>query len=383
MVTAGAAAAGLVFLTKRSMENMDAIAKLSDRIGVSTEFLSAFGHEAKIAGTSSEAFNKSIEIFVRRLGELTQGTGQAKYGLDALGLTTTELLNMSTEDAFLKVADGIRNLGTQAEKAAVAYRFFGRSGSQMLNLLEGDLSGVIARAKELGITFDRDAAAKIERANDAITRMKSAFEGVGNTIAIAVSPMIETAAEQIAEMAAGTNSVQRIKDSVKDIAIGVTYIAEAFNLVFRSLEKVVGLSLRLMAISTVIPSAIMDKLGFKGTASLIDEVGSALYQEGGDLLSKPMGIGEMLNKINEFFDTAEKRSYDIGKITSSGLYDGIDEEVKKKSLGDASSRQIRSSLVSVTGLSTGGVIDKQDTTNQLLQEQNRILRELGNNIRMN
>jgi len=51
--------------------------------------------------------------------------------------------------------------------------------------------------------------------------------------------------------------------------------------------------------------------------------------------------------------------------------------------GDASSRQIRSNLVSVAGLSTGGVIDKQDTTNQLLQEVNRNLRELKNDIRMN
>jgi hypothetical protein len=59
------------------------------------------------------------------------------------------------------------------------------------------------------------------------------------------------------------------------------------------------------------------------------------------------------------------------------------KSLNNKKLSDATALEIRSPLVSVAGLSTGGVIDKQDTTNQLLQEQNRILRELGNNIRMN
>jgi len=190
VVAAAAAAAGLVLVTKNAFQSMDAIAKLSARIDVSTEFLVAYGHAATLAGTSSEEFSKAIEIFVRRLGELTQGTGEAKYGLEALGLNMKDMLAMNPEQAFAKVADGIKGLGTQAEKAAVAYRFFGRSGSKMLNLLESDTSGVIAAAERLGITFSEFDAKKIQDANDAMADMKAVLRGVGQQIAITISPAI-------------------------------------------------------------------------------------------------------------------------------------------------------------------------------------------------
>ncbi len=384
MVTAGAAVAGLTLLTKRAMENMDAIAKLSDRIGVSTEFLSAFGHAAGLAGTSSEAFNKSIEMFVRRMGETASGAGEAKRGMESLGLTTEELLNLSTEDAFFKVAEGIRGLGTQAEKAAVAYQFFGRSGSQMLNLLQGDISGVIDRAKELRITFSREQAARIEEANDALTRMRSAWQGIGNTIAIAVSPMIQELADRVTEMTSGQNSIEAITKHIQNAAYAMTYLHDGFLMIYRTLEKIVGLSMRLYAISMIIPEIISRKLGFTKAADWLQGIGKGLWDVGGEKLSKEWDIGKMRSELESFFEDSANRTFDIVRSSSAGHYvDELEDAARRTTPGSASAREIRSSLVSVSGLSMGGVIDKQDTTNQLLQEVNRNLRELKNDIRMN
>ena len=204
-IASGVVAAGLSVMVKRQLSVIDTTAKLSDRIGVSTEFLSAYGHAASIAGTSQEEFNKAIEMYVRRLGEAQMGTGEAKDALEALGIPLEDIINQSPEQSFVRIADGIKQLGTQSEKSAVAYKLFGRSGSKMLNLLESDLSGVISEAEQLGISFSRVDAAKIEEANDAVTRLKAAFTGVANEITIKVAPAIETMADAITRMFKGSS----------------------------------------------------------------------------------------------------------------------------------------------------------------------------------
>lgn len=383
MIASGIAVGGMTLLVKKSMENIDTIAKLSDRIGVSTEFLSAFGHAAKIAGSSSEAFNKSIEMFVRRMGETTAGTGEAKRGMESLGLTTQDLLNVSTEDAFLRVADGIRGLGTQAEKAAAAYQFFGRSGSQMLNLLESDLSGVIAEAERLGITFNRQMAADIERANDAVARMKASFQGIANTIAIALSPIIEFIAEQIADLISGSHGVERVEAAIRNIAVATSYLHDAFLLVKGVVEGIFGVMLRMMAIALIVPAEISKLIGMGGLADTLDAIGKGFWDVGGEMFSDNSirSIGKARAEMERFFNEVDRRRSDyIAPTPSFGGYE--EPEEIGKSLGPASAMEITRN-VSVAGLSMGGMVDKQDTTNNLLQTQNQILRELQSRLAMN
>jgi len=243
----GVAATATTLLIRKQMQHIDVIAKLSDRIGVSTEFLSAYGHAAKITGTSQEEFNKAIEMFIRRLGEITQGTGEAKYGLEAIGLTVDDLIHRNPEEAFKIVAERIKTLGTQAEKAAVAYRFFGRSGSKMLNLLESNLEGVVKEAERLGITFNRIDAAKVEAANDAMTNLKAAISGLGQELAIKFAPTLQTVADMLTNAITGTESLgNTILTVFENASLAVAKFAEGSESKLRYLwERIQGLGLTL------------------------------------------------------------------------------------------------------------------------------------------
>lgn len=256
-IAAAAAAGGIAYLVKKQMQEIDTIAKLSDRIAVSTEFLASFGHAAKIAGTDQAAFNKSIEMFVRRLGEVKQGTGEAKYGLESLGLSADELINMGAEDAFLRVAEGIRGLSSQSEKAAAAYRFFGRSGSQMLNLLESDLSGVMAEGQKLGIAFSRLDASKVEAANDSLERMGKLFVGLGRTLAIEISPHIEavaTSIQNVATQGGGMGSV--VTGAFEQMTLSVVRFANEVEKIFSKTGPFRGMGLRMQGLAGIVQAQL-------------------------------------------------------------------------------------------------------------------------------
>lgn len=228
-----AGVAGFGYMIKRQMETIDATAKLSDRLGIATERLVGLQHAAELTGTDAATLNKSLEIFVRRLGEMTQGSGEAKRGLDMLGLTAELLINKSPAEAFGIAADRIKLLKTQAEKTAAAYYLLGRSGSQMLNMLESGSKGLKdfqIEAERLGLTFSRFDASQIEAANDALTWARATMTGLFRQATIQLAPYIETLANRFTEFAtAGEGLGANVTNAFESMSIGAIKFGESLN----------------------------------------------------------------------------------------------------------------------------------------------------------
>jgi len=221
---------GLGYMLKQQMEAIDKMAKLSDRIGMQTGALAGLQHGAELSGVQHESLNKSLEIFTRRLGEVEMGTGEAKHALSKLGLSYTDLINVSPEEALGIVADQLKMLETQAEKAAAANYLFGRSGQQLVNLFETGSEGIKKYREEaelLGLTFSRFDAAKIEAANDSLTRTKSVFTGLFRQTAIELAPYIEAASTAFVDFATQGEGVgKNITGVFEQIALSVAKVGE-------------------------------------------------------------------------------------------------------------------------------------------------------------
>ncbi|MCE5185073.1 MAG: hypothetical protein LLF76_02990 [Planctomycetaceae bacterium] len=329
VAAAGVAVYGMARMVKSQMEAIDATAKLADRVGMSTESLSAYQHAAQLAGLSSEEFNKGIEIFVRRLGEVVQGSGEAKTGMEMLDLSINDLINKKPDEAFKLIAERIKLLDTQSQKAAAAYYLFGRSGSKMLNLMEEDLDGVIAEAERLGIAFSRVDASKVEAANDAMERTRASAIGVANSISIGLAPALEVIADRATDLTSGYNSMETIKKHVQGAAIAATYLVDAFQVVRAVVNGIIGSVQRLMAVSTAIPAEIVAKFGnlaeklhMEETADLakqisadIDAIGKEMYDAGGKNLEQAaeqiQSVGKLRQEMTEFFNEVDQRQVEI------------------------------------------------------------------------
>jgi hypothetical protein len=185
---------------------LDVVAKLSRRIGIAHEALLGLQHAASLAGVSAEALNKSLEIFVRRMGEVKSGSGEAKRGLEALGLSAERMIKLTPEKALLVIADRIQELGTQAEKSAAAYFLFGRSGAQLLNLFEQGADAIertTEAARRAGITLEGFDLSKIEAANDAWNNMEKSVRSLGQELVIGLAPKLEVVANILSRIFGG------------------------------------------------------------------------------------------------------------------------------------------------------------------------------------
>ncbi len=205
-ILAAGAALTAVFVRK-SLQFIDRVAKLSDQLGIATKTLSGLGFAAQIAGTDIELLAKSISIMQKNIGDVLIGQGETAVKiLEQLGLNARMLADSGADQAFLKIGDAINKLGTSTERMAAARGIFGRGGAAFLSLFKDGSAGIkklIKDADKLGFSFNRVDAAKVEAANDAVTSMKAVFQGIFQTLAIKLAPLIESTANAFIKWAKG------------------------------------------------------------------------------------------------------------------------------------------------------------------------------------
>lgn len=182
-----------------AFEVFDTAAKASDKLGVPIENLLRLQHAGALAGLEADKITIGLQNLARRSSEAAQGTGEAKDALQELGFDVTKFKNLRADQQFLMIADRLGNMANKADKARIAYQIFGRTGVDMINLMWGGSDALKAAADEadrLGITISRVEAAKIEQANDSITKMKSAWRGVSAELAVNMAPIITEVADR-------------------------------------------------------------------------------------------------------------------------------------------------------------------------------------------
>lgn len=234
-VVATVALTGLAVLTRQAMQSIDAISKLSDRIGVATEDVAGLGNAAELTGVGADTLNAGLERFVRRVGDATRGSGEAHDALALLGFDAKELASMDTIEAFKQVRDAISELPNAAQRSQIAMAIFSDAGLRMRNVLDLDAEAFAAlmnEAEALGITFDRVAGAKVEAANDNITRLWAIAKGVGNALAVELAPFITDVTNRIVKWATESGGVGKVvKNAFQVVLHSLARLADWFELV--------------------------------------------------------------------------------------------------------------------------------------------------------
>lgn len=195
----GTAAMGL--MVKKQFAAVDSAAKLSRQLGIQTEKLAGLRHAAELTGAGAGSLDAGLATLSKRLGEgVRRGTGPAVEALQDLGLNINDIAAKRPDEAFYAIAEAFKKMEDPIARNAIAANLFSKANMGLVNTLGIGATGLADMQKEaarLGLTFSMADAAKIEEANDAVTRMKSAFGGLWRTLAIKLAPAVEKFANSI------------------------------------------------------------------------------------------------------------------------------------------------------------------------------------------
>lgn len=219
---AGAAVVGKQLFDglRGSIQAADDIAKMSERIGASTEALSEYRYVADLSGISFQTLTMGWQRMTRRISEAAGGMGEARDALAELGLSASYLNRLAPEQQFEILADAIGSVENPADRVRLAMRLFDSEGVALVQTMERGSAGIRemrAEAAGLGLTLSRDAATGAEEANDAISRLSASWDGFKQTMATAITPGVVASLQAITDFIAGQYNKDALFVQVKNI----------------------------------------------------------------------------------------------------------------------------------------------------------------------
>lgn len=235
-----AAGTGLFALAQKTANAGDEVQKMALRTGFSTETLSELRHVAALSGTSIEQLETGVKRMSRVIVDAERGMESSTRAFDALGVSVEDLMALSPEDQFVKLASALADVEDDTLKAALAQEIFGRAGTQLLPMLASGAEGLEAmrqEAHDLGLIFDQEAADAAAKFNDDLTRLKGAFTGVMNEVGQKLIPVI---VDQLLPALQ-----EHLIPQVQKLGAFITRTIDWFQNLSPSMQQVVGIAIGL------------------------------------------------------------------------------------------------------------------------------------------
>ena len=245
-ILALAAGAAIAAYAKKSVDAFYSTAgasiKTQRAMGGTIEQASAYSGAAKLAGIDSERFVKSLGLLDKKLVAANDGGGKAAAMTDALGTSFVKAdghVRPLTE-ILPQLATKFQNMADGPEKTALALQLFGRSGQQLLPLLNKGGAGVehlMQRAKELGLVIDQEGVAKFNNYKKATHEFDASLQGLQVSLG---SELIPAASSGLSALTSFVEVTQRIPGPVKAATVAILAYAAASALLGPRISTVVG-----------------------------------------------------------------------------------------------------------------------------------------------
>ena len=244
LLAAGAVVAGFGAMVKRTIDQADAFGKLSTRTGIAADKLQAYVNAGKLADVSQEQLTSGLRVFARTQIEASEGVATYADAYKKLGVAVkNQDGSLKASDQLLgEIADRFADLPDGPEKAAVAMDIFGRSGAQMITLLNGGKSSLEEFNYELSANFAQNA----EYFNDQITKLQIGFDGFRNQLMDALLPALNAIMEVFRDLFSSEQDFSAlfmvIEGGIRGVAAVALSLVQAFRFFARTLTDLVKIA---------------------------------------------------------------------------------------------------------------------------------------------
>jgi hypothetical protein len=347
MVTAVAAAATAFAATTIKVAQLaDEFDRLSETTGVPVKNLQELGYSAKLADVELGTMAKGLQL-------LSKNAVQNSKDFAALGINVKDAKGQykDANTLFLEASDKLSKMGNATEKVAAAQKLFGKSGAELLPVLnqgsealkkqteQANRLGIVfsdklvAQADSLGQSWDTmgmawvGSVAKILDSTDALAKIGSVFDGITEGI-VSAGDIFNTFSDNSIDGAEKTGT------AVNELAKIVANAGFAFKVLYETAS-----------------------ISFAGLQGLVKDAASNIDWFLGDFTTKLVQVGQIIDKrskmksvdkeeakfqsyatnsrakmIVELSVLAEKENTTVEKLLKEGTSKALKEIVKRHAL---------------------------------------------------
>ena len=265
-IAGSAIVGGLGAIVKRSIDAGDELFNLQAKTGIAASALIGLGNAAKLADVDQGTLAKGLTKLSVNLVKAAEGNDNLASAFKRLGVNVKGANGqvVPADKALKQIADRFADMPDGAQKAAAAVALFGKSGADLIPLLNEGAASMEKFTYKVG----EDFAARSDLFNDTITEFGIKTQGFGLELTDALLPALQSIIEVFSDLF----------DTKQD---------------WTALFDVIKVGLR--AVATVIYATIklVDQL-IKAVVYSFDAIGKALqgdFEAAGRALSQGFGAG--------------------------------------------------------------------------------------------
>ncbi|MCH7963735.1 MAG: hypothetical protein IH852_07335 [Bacteroidetes bacterium] len=190
-----AAVTAFGYMIKSAIDTAESLEKMSQRVGLSVEFLSTLRHATELSGTEISVMEKAVQRMSRTLFDANRGLLTAQIPFKELGIAVSDSMGQlrNGEVIILEVADRFSKMKDGTEKTALALQIFGRAGADLIPLLNSGADGIRRmqeEARALGLEISTKTAKNAAELKDNMLRLERSVTRVVNKIAEGLIPVL-------------------------------------------------------------------------------------------------------------------------------------------------------------------------------------------------
>lgn len=311
----GTAAAGagvaVAAMVKNALDAADDLGDLSEKTGVAVDDLSKLAYAAKLSDVELEGLQQGLVKLGDSAVKAMAGTGDAATAFKALGVSVTDSegrlksnyrLLLDTADAFAQFEDG-------PAKAAAALDIFGKSGADLIPLLNGGSEAIRQAGDELerlGGVVTPEAAKNAATWKHNLIELEAASSGFATQLGAQLSPVLVDITNHLVDLTTDTEATKRA--------------AEGAEVIFRGLAGsavVVGNAFQILGDNVGATAAILSAVAhgdFAGAAEIMRARMDDLKTDINDILTafdkKPAALSEPFKESGQAAEDAKRKVLD-------------------------------------------------------------------------
>lgn len=257
------AGAALAKLTLGSIKTTDEIGKESQKLNMSTDAYQKWALAMKMSGTDISVLTMGMKTFTGVLDGAKTGQADSILLMNRLGMSFADFEGLSVEETFKKAVEAFQSMEEGAEKTQLAVDLFGRSGQELLPMLNdevGSIDELFTQFEDLGLIIDNETVKAGESLDDQITLLTEKVKMLGTEIGIGLMPWVGKLVEAFMALATGGENAAGMLQSV---------ITDALAEIIKVLPAVIDVALK------IIPMLI--DVIFEALPQLVDAAFAIIY----------------------------------------------------------------------------------------------------------
>lgn len=206
-----AAAGAAALLVKHAGEQAEALEHVSQKTGISTTTLQSWSVAMAENGFGLDTLTTGMKGLAKVMTDARDPASAAASTFDQLGITAT-----STDRTIMQIADSFKAMPNGAEKARLAVELFGKSGLDLIPILNRGSEGFkesVAQASRLGIALSDMSLGALSAADDAFDRLAVATQGLSSHLAAQLAPAVTAV---LNTMSSGVGVINHFFQSIED-----------------------------------------------------------------------------------------------------------------------------------------------------------------------